>query len=292
MNKFKGLGVALVTPFDGEGKVDFEALKNLLEYIEKVDYYVVLGTTAESATMNGEERDAVVRYVVEYNAGRKPIVVGIGGNNTAEVVQNLKKFDLSGVDGVLSVVPYYNKPNQRGIYAHYAAVLEASPLPVILYNVPGRTGVNMSADTTLKLARDFEGKAVAVKEASGNLSQVAYILKDRPEGFLVLSGDDNLTLPMLAMGGDGVISVSANSFPEKMSTLVHSALEGDVTTAKPLSLELWEATDLLFKEGNPCGVKMALAIKGIIEAGVRLPLVEASEELREDLKKQIEKYEL
>ncbi|MFI3288061.1 MAG: 4-hydroxy-tetrahydrodipicolinate synthase [Rikenellaceae bacterium] len=292
MNRFKGVGVALVTPFDGNGDVDYTALGALLDHTEKVDFYVVLGTTAESATLSAQERDAVVRYVVKHNAGRRPIVVGIGGNNTSEVVRMLGEFNLEGVDAILSVVPYYNKPTQGGIYAHYAAVLEASPLPVILYNVPGRTGVNMAAETTLRLANDFPKKAVAVKEASGNMSQVAYILRDRPQGFLVLSGDDNLTLPILAMGGDGVISVSANAFPSKMSSMVRFGLSGGGSVASSLSLEMWEATDLLFREGNPAGVKMALAIKNIMGAGVRLPLVEASDELREQLTLQIEKYGL
>ncbi len=292
MKSLKGVGVALVTPFKSNGEVDYMALTALLSHTQRVDYYVVLGTTAESATLNQEERNKIVRHVVEHNGGKRPIVVGIGGNNTSEVVRALQNTDLTGVDAILSVVPYYNKPNQAGIYAHYAEVLKHSPLPVILYNVPGRTGVNMTAETTLRLAHDFRGKAVAVKEASGDVSQAAYILRDRPEEFLVISGDDNLTQTIISLGGDGVISVSANCFPEKMCSMVRFALGGETKIAAELSLELWEATDLLFAEGNPVGAKAALELKGVMERTVRLPLVEATENLATKLKSQIDKYEL
>ncbi len=292
MKNLTGTGVALVTPFTQNGEVDYPALSKLLQHTEMVDYLVVLGTTAESATLIGEEKQEVLRYVIEQNGGKKPIVVGVGGNNTAEVTRQLKEMDFTGVDAILSVVPYYNKPNQNGIYAHYAEVLKASPLPVVLYNVPGRTGVNMTAETTLRLAHDFKGKAIAVKEASGDLSQAAYILRDRPEGFLVISGDDNLTLPLIAMGGEGVISVSANCFPEKMSTMVKLALEGNTQGAQKNSLELWEATDLLFAEGNPVGAKTALEIKNITTKNVRLPLVHATTELTNKMKTQIDKFKL
>ncbi len=292
MKNFKGTGVALVTPFDSNNQVDYAALDALLNHTQKVDYYVVLGTTAESVTLTAEEKHNIVRHIVEFNKGQKPIVVGIGGNNTAEVVRQLQTFDLKGVDAILSVVPYYNKPTQEGIYAHYAEILKHSPLPVILYNVPGRTGVNMSAKTTLRLANDFAGRAIAVKEASGNLAQAAYILRDRPSDFLVISGDDNLTLPLISMGADGVISVSANSFPAKMCAMTNNALMGEYAQAAALNLELYEATDLLFAEGNPAGVKEALAIKEIIGRNVRLPLVNISESVSEGLKEQIEKYKL
>ncbi|MFI3298873.1 MAG: 4-hydroxy-tetrahydrodipicolinate synthase [Rikenellaceae bacterium] len=292
MKELRGVGVALVTPFTKEGEVDFGGLTKLLEQTSQCDYYVVLGTTGESVTLSVQERAAVVRHVVGFNRGVRPIVMGVGGNNTAEVVRQLSELDLEGVDAILSVVPYYNKPSQEGIYAHYAEVLKNSPLPVVLYNVPGRTGVNMSAGTTLRLASDFPKKAVAVKEASGNLSQVAYILRDRPEGFLVISGDDNMTLPLLMFGGDGVISVSANCFTEKMCQMVHAALDGDNRVARERSLELFEATDLLFKEGNPVGAKAALEIKGVGTATVRLPLVEASDSLKSELKNNMEKWKL
>lgn len=292
MKEFKGVGVALITPFKVDGTVDYPALTALLNHTEKVDYYVVMGTTAESATLTADEKQNILRHIVSHNVARKPIVYGIGGNNTAEVVHQISHADLSGVDAILSVVPYYNKPSQEGIYRHYAEILNNSPLPVILYNVPGRTGVNMTAATTLRLARDFAGKAIAVKEASGSASQAAYILRDRPEGFLVISGDDNMTLPIISLGGDGVISVSANPFPEAMTQMVHLALDGHTAKAARINLRLHEPTDMLFAEGNPTGAKAALAIKGIIANHLRLPLVPASEKLINDLKIQIEKYDL
>lgn len=290
----KGVGVALVTPFTDGGEVDYAALTSLISHITTggADYMVVLGSTGEPATMTAEEKHRVVRHCVEYNPGNLPIVVGIGGNNTAEVIRTMQTFDLSGVSAILSVTPYYNKPNQAGLYAHFSAVLEEAPLPVILYNVPGRTGVNMTAETTLKLAHAYPGKAIAVKEASGNLSQAAYILRDRPEGFLVLSGEDNLALAMTAMGGDGVISVSANVFTDTMCCMVQSAMAGNVQQSAPLNLSLHEVTDLLFAEGNPVGVKAALALKGIIQNNLRLPLVPASDALVAKLKYQIDKYGL
>lgn len=290
----RGVGVALVTPFTDGGEVDYPALTSLISHITTggVDYMVVLGTTGEPATMTAEEKYNVVRHCVAHNPGNLPIVVGIGGNNTAEVIHTMQTFDLSGVSAILSVTPYYNKPNQNGLFAHYSALLEASPLPVILYNVPGRTGVNMTEETTLKLAHAYPGKAIAVKEASGNLSQAAYILRDRPEGFFVLSGEDNLALAMVAMGGDGVISVSANVFPDTFCCMIHGALAGNIHHAAPLNLNLHEVTDLLFAEGNPVGAKAALAIKGIIGNNLRLPLVSASEALTAKIRHQIDKYGL
>lgn len=290
----RGVGVALVTPFTDGGQVDYPALTSLIEHITNggVDYMIVLGTTGEPATMTAEEKHRVVRHCVENNPGNLPIIVGIGGNNTAEVIRTIQTFDLSGVSAILSVTPYYNKPNQNGLYAHFSAILEASPLPVILYNVPGRTGVNMTAETTLKLAHAFPGKAIAVKEASGNLSQAAYILRDRPKGFFVLSGEDNLSLAMIAMGGDGVISVSANVFPDTFCCMIHAALAGNTHEAAPLNLSLHEVTDLLFAEGNPVGAKAALSIKGMIKNTLRLPLVPASDALIAKIRYQIDKYGL
>lgn len=289
--QFKGVGVALVTPFTPSGAVDFDALGRLLNHTQAVDYYVVLGTTGEPATMSSQECHAVVRFVVEQNQGRKPILVGIGGNNTADVISRVQSFDRTGIDGVLSVVPYYNKPNQEGIFQHYKAVAEASPLPVLLYNVPGRTGVNMTAATTLRLANTLGDKLIGIKEASGNLSQVAMILRDRPQGFLVLSGDDNLTLPLVALGGDGVISVSANAFARTFAPMVHAALKGD-RSAVALNMRLVEVTEQLFEEGNPAGVKGVLAVQGITSPAVRLPLVEASEGLKKKMAEQIKRYAL
>lgn len=290
----KGVGVALVTPFTAGGEVDYSALTALLEHVTAggVDYLVVLGTTGEPATLTAEEKHRVVRHCAAHNPGGLPIVVGIGGNNTAEVIRTMQTFDLSGASAILSVTPYYNKPNQAGLYAHFSAVLEAAPLPVILYNVPGRTGVNMTAETTLRLAHAFPGRAAAVKEASGNLSQAAYILRDRPEGFFVLSGEDNLALATVAMGGDGVISVSANVFPDTFSCMIHAALAGNLRDAARLNLTLHEATDLLFAEGNPVGAKAALSIKGLMENNLRLPLVPASEGLTAKIKAQIDRYGL
>lgn len=290
----RGVGVALVTPFTDGGEVDYPALTSLIQHITAggVDYMVVLGTTGEPATMTAEERHCVVRHCVAHNPGRLPIVVGIGGNDTAEVIRTMQTFDLDGVSAILSVTPYYNKPNQAGLYAHFSAVLAAAPRPVVLYNVPGRTGVNMTAETTLRLAHDFPGKAIAVKEASGNLSQAAYILRDRPEGFFVLSGEDNLALATVAMGGDGVISVSANVFPDTFCCMIHAALAGNLRDAAPLNLQLHEVTDLLFAEGNPVGAKAALAIKGMIGNNLRLPLVPASETLMAKIRAQIDRYGL
>lgn len=293
-HKLSGVGVALVTPFTATGSVDFEALTQLVKHVSDggVDFLVVMGTTAENVTLSKEEKQIVLTHVVRNNSKKLPIVYGIGGNNTADIINTMRTSDLTGVSAILSVVPYYNKPNQEGIFAHFAAVLEAAPLPVILYNVPGRTGVNMTAATTLRLANSYPSKAVAVKEASGNLGQVAYILKGRPEGFAVLSGDDNLTLAMTAMGGDGVISVSANAFPTKFSKMVHHAQAGDFATAARLNLELHAVTDMLFEEGNPAGVKSALRYKSIMQNNLRLPLTPVSEQLEKRIIAEIDKYSL
>ncbi|MFI3262724.1 MAG: 4-hydroxy-tetrahydrodipicolinate synthase [Rikenellaceae bacterium] len=292
MNTFlNGVGVALVTPFTNSGAVDFEALKKLVDFTIAggVDYLVALGTTAETATLTADEKDAVLDCVLATNAGRKSVVVGVGGNNTADVCAQLAKYSREGVNAILSVTPYYNKPSQEGIYQHYKQIATTSTLPVVLYNVPGRTGVNMTATTTLRLANEFSN-IIAVKEASGNLGQVAYILRDRPANFKVISGDDNLSVALISQGGDGVISVAANSFPEVFSEMIHCALKGDYTTAQANLSRLLEATDLLFSEGNPTGVKAALAVKGILENNLRLPLVPSTEKLYASLKEQIEKY--
>lgn len=276
----KGVGVALVTPFTEDGAVDYVALTHLVEHVIAggVDYLVVLGTTAETPTLSFEERQGVIRCVKEVNGGRLPIVLGAGGNCTADVVSYLRTGDFNGIDAVLSVTPYYNKPSQEGIYQHYKAVAEAAPCSVVLYNVPGRTGVNMLPSTVLRLAHDFPN-IIAVKEASGSLSQAAYILKGRPSGFAVVSGDDNLTLPMVALGGSGVISVAANVFPKKFCKMVHLALEGRFAEAAPLHLSMMETVDALFAEGNPSGVKAALACCGLMKNRLRLPLVPVSENL-------------
>ena len=292
-NTFRGVGVALITPFTKELEIDFAALERLIEYdIEGgVSYFVALGTTAESATMTPEEKQAVLSFVVEKVRGRVPLMVGIGGNNTLAVAEEMSRLDLTGADAILSVVPYYNKPNQQGIYEHYKYLAQRAPLPLVLYNVPGRTGVNMSAETTLRLAHEFPN-IIAVKEASGNMGQAGYILRERPENFRVISGDDNTALPLIALGGDGVISVSANAFPQAVSNLIGGALSGDYATARIYQYRLMEATDLLFAEGNPAGVKAALAIKGIVQNYLRLPLVPATQGLYDRLAANMEKFVL
>lgn len=293
MNCLKGVGVALVTPFNEVGDVDYTSLQKLVNFVIDggVDYLVALGTTAETATLSSEEKKKVLDTIIKTNNSRKPIVVGIGGNNTSEVCKQIEEMDFTGIVAVLTVTPYYNKPSQEGIYQHYKAVAGVSKVPVILYNVPGRTGVNMSAATTVRLAREFSN-IVAVKEASGNLNQAAYILRDCPEDFLVISGDDNITLALIAQGGVGVISVAANCYPVKFSHMVKSALNGDYKSAQSDFKQLVEATDALFEEGNPTGAKAALAIKGIITNKLRLPLVSSTEALYSKIKNLIEKYDL
>ena len=291
-NKIQGVGVALITPFKNY-KVDYEALGRMVDYVINggVDYIVALGSTAETATMSLEERDKVLRFIVDKTAGRVPIIAGMGGNDTHALVEQLRTFDLSDTVAILSVVPYYNKPSQEGIYRHFMAVAEASPVPVIIYNVPGRTGINMTAETTLRLAHATE-KIVAVKEACGNVEQMQKILDGRPEQFLVLSGDDALTVELVKRGGNGVISVAANTFPEKFCRCVHDAMEGKIEEAEAEMQELEESINLLFKEGNPVGAKSMTATMGLTCAEVRLPLVEATEGLVEEIKNAIEKYDL
>ena len=288
----KGVGVALITPFNNY-EVDYPALERMVDYVIAggVDYIVALGSTAETATLSLKERDEVLRFIVKHTNGRVPIVAGMGSNNTADLVEQLHTFNLSDVVAILSVVPYYNKPSQEGIYRHFMAVAEASPVPVIIYNVPGRTGLNMTAATTLRLAHATP-KIVAIKEACGNIEQMQAILDGRPEGFLVLSGDDGLTVELVKRGGDGVISVAANSLPERFCGCVHRAIEGNIATAESEMVELTPAIDLLFKEGNPTGVKSMTAAMGLTRSEVRLPLVEGSISLMEDIKSAITKYDL
>lgn len=288
----KGVGVALITPFNNY-EVDYPALERMVDYVIAggVDYIVALGSTAETATLSLKERDEVLRFIVKHTNGRVPIVAGMGSNNTADLVEQLHTFNLSDVVAILSVVPYYNKPSQEGIYRHFMAVAEASPVPVIIYNVPGRTGLNMTAATTLRLAHATP-KIVAIKEACGNIEQMQAILDGRPEGFLVLSGDDGLTVELVKRGGDGVISVAANSLPERFCGCVHRAIEGNIATAESEMVELTPTIDLLFKEGNPTGVKSMTSAMGLTRSEVRLPLVEGSVSLMEDIKSAITKYDL
>ncbi|HQB29008.1 MAG TPA: 4-hydroxy-tetrahydrodipicolinate synthase [Paludibacter sp.] len=272
--KLKGMGVALITPFNADESINYDTLARLIEYQIKngTDYLVVCGTTAETPTLTDQEKEEIRKFVIQINQKRLPIVYGIGGNNTKHVVDIIRNTDLNGVDAILSVTPYYNKPSQEGLYRHYAAIAEASPLPVILYNVPGRTGVNMSAATTLRLANDFPN-IQATKEASGNFTQIDDIIKNKPADFMVISGDDGITFPLITLGAVGVISVIGNAFPKEFSRMVRLALEGDYEKARIIHHRFTELIELLFVEGNPAGVKSMLAVMGMIENVLRLPLV-------------------
>ena len=275
-NKFKGLGVALITPFTKTGEVDYTALRRLLDYqiSNGVDFLCILATTGETPCLTVEEKQKIKDIVVEKVAGRIPILMGCGGNNTSAVVHALKTEDFSGVDGVLSVCPYYNKPSQEGLYQHFKNIAEATPLPVVLYNVPGRVGVNMTAHTTLRLARDCEN-IVAIKEASGNFTQIDDIIKNKPENFDVISGDDGITFPLITLGAVGVISVIGNALPKEFSRMVRLALNGDYSPALHIHHKFTELFKLLFVDGNPAGVKAMLNAMGLIENELRLPLVPA-----------------
>lgn len=273
-NKFKGLGIALITPFKSDGTVDYEALTRLVEYQIKngADFLCIMGTTAETPCLTKEEKANLKSLLVERVAGRVPLLMGCGGNNTAAVVEDLEKGDWKGIDGVLSVCPYYNKPSQEGLYQHYKALSKASPLPIVLYNVPGRTGVNMTAETTLRLAHDFEN-IVAIKEASGNITQMDDIIKNKPDHFDVISGDDGITFPLITLGAVGVISVIGNALPAEFSRMVRLALNGEYEIARAIHHKFAELFKLLFVDGNPAGVKAMLHAMGMIENQLRLPLV-------------------
>ena len=261
----KGMGVALITPFKDDESIDFDALSKLIEYqIQNgIDYLVELGTTAETPTLTEQEKNEVLSFVIERVKERVPIVLGLGGNNTRGIVERLKTESFQGVDAILSVVPYYNKPSQEGIYQHYKAIASATKLPVILYNVPGRTGVNMTAETTLRLAREFDN-IVAIKEASGNITQMDDIIKNKPKDFMVISGDDGITFPLITLGAVGVISVIGNAFPREFSRMVRLALEGDYANALLIHHKFTELFELLFVDGNPAGVKSILSSMGYI----------------------------
>ena len=280
-----GTGVALVTPFKNNTAVDLDALGRLIDHVikNKVEYVVTLGTTGETPTLDAGEKADIIHYTYEKVHGRVPVVVGVGGNNTKELMENLQSYPLEKAVAVLSASPNYNKPSQEGIYQHYLNLADASPKPVIVYNVPGRTGSNISAETTLRLAREVKNIA-GIKEASGNMVQCMHILRDRPADFLVASGDDHLTLPLIACGMDGVISVAANCFPADFSEMVRHCLNGDFESARPLHYKCLEGNDLLFAENNPAGVKAFLKEMGIIENVLRLPLVPLSEELHQKVK--------
>lgn len=268
------MGVALITPFREDESIDFDALAKLIEHQIKngTDYLVICGTTAETPTLSHSEKAQIKEFAVQSAAGRIPLVYGLGGNNTKEVVKAVAEEDLTGYDAILSVTPYYNKPSQEGLYRHYAEIAGASQLPIILYNVPGRTGVNMTAETTLRLANEFRN-VCAVKEASGNFTQIDDIIKNKPADFLVISGDDGITFPLITLGAVGVISVIGNAFPKEFSRMVRLALEGDYKSARLIHYKFTELFNLLFVEGNPAGVKSMLAVMGLIDNNLRLPLV-------------------
>lgn len=276
MSRFdlRGMGVALVTPFKKDKSIDFDAFAKLLDYQIKsgADYLVALGTTAETATLSSKEKEELKRFIAERVAGRVPLVIGCGGNNTAAVIEELKTLNTDDFGAVLSVVPYYNKPSQEGIYQHYSAIAKSSPLPIILYNVPGRTGVNMSAETTLRLAAEHPN-IIGVKEASGNISQMDEIIKKKHPDFLVISGDDGITFPLITLGAAGVISVIGNAFPKEFSKMVRLALNGDYDAARNIHHKFTDLFSLLFIDGNPAGVKCLLHAMGFIENELRLPLV-------------------
>jgi len=284
MEKFYGTGVAMVTPFDENGQVDYAGLRNLINYLIDggVEYLVSLGTTGESVTLSKEEKKKIFEFTVQVAAGRVNLIAGIGGNNTYEIVNEVKSFNIAGYDAILSASPAYNKPTQEGIYQHYKAIAEVSPLPIILYNVPGRTGSNVSAETTVRLAKDFKN-IIGIKEASGNFDQLNQIMRDKPENFLLISGDDPISLPMISLGGVGVISVVGNALPRLFSDMIRLCLKGDFKAAQPAHSSVIEFTRLMFAEGNPAGVKTALKALGVCGDKVRLPLVQVSAKLAEKI---------
>ena len=285
MEKIKGTGVALVTPFNVDLSVDYVGLEKLLNHqIEGgIDYLVLMGTTGESAVLSKVEKKKIITFCKKINAGRLPIVLGVGGNNTLGLVEDIKSTDFSDIDAILSVSPCYNKPTQEGIYQHYKMIAKACPLPIILYNVPGRTASNMAAETTLRLANDFEN-IIAIKEASGDMDQIMKIIKNKPADFVVLSGDDGLTLPMIYMGSEGVISVIGQSHPKEYSAMVAEGRKGNITNANALHYNIYDYYGPLYAEGNPAGVKACLELLGICKGVVRPPLVELSSSIRDQLK--------
>jgi 4-hydroxy-tetrahydrodipicolinate synthase len=291
-SKFEGTGVALVTPFTQNGSIDFDALARILDYTAEggVDYYVVSGTTGEPATMSKKERQELLKFIVKNNSKKLPIVWGAGGNNTQEIVDTLKETDLTGVDAILSVSPYYTKPSQEGIYQHYLKIADNSPLPVLLYNVPGRTSANVTAATSLRLAT--HKNIIGIKEAASDITQSMEIAKGKPEDFLLISGDDMLTLPMTTYGGIGAISVLANAFPMKFSQMVNQSLKGNYSEASKLLFDFIDINPLMYCESSPVGIKTALAYLGICSDQVRLPLVPASQKLKAEIESNIRKYEL
>ncbi len=292
IQKFLGTGTAIVTPFHREGSIDFKSFETLINYqIDNgVNYIVFLGTTGESVTQSPAEQNAVVNFAVEIVDRRVPVVVGIGGNNTQAITDTMQNTSFDGIDAVLSVSPYYNKPQANGLFYHYKEIASACPVPVIMYNVPGRTGSNIDSDTCLRIAHDVDN-VIAVKEASKDLEQCARIIKDKPEGFLVISGSDELTLPFMALGGDGVISVIANAFPGEFSRMVTLCLENRFEEARKLHLDLLDIINAIYAEGSPSGIKAVLARKGLCKNVVRLPLAKVSKALMSHIGKLVQESE-
>lgn len=289
MKKFRGTGVAIITPFKNDSSIDFAALGRVVNHVINggVNYIVALGTTGESVTLTKDEKKAVISYVIEAIDNRVPLVVGIGGNNTQEVINTIRYTEFAGVDGILSVAPYYNKPSQRGMFQHFKAIATCSPVPIILYNVPGRTCSNISSDTCLELAHECEN-IVGVKEASGDLTQIMRIIKGKPENFSVISGDDLMSIPVISVGGAGVISVLANAFPTHTSELVNHALKNNFKSARDLQFRLLEIIELLFIEGNPAGVKDMMSLMSICQNNLRLPLVPVSRPIHTRIQKAVD----
>ena len=283
----------MITPFTADGRVDYEALGRMIDYVIEggADYIVALGTTAETPTLYIQERAVVAMFIANQIRHRVPLVIGVGGNSTSEVLDQLREFDLRGADAILSVTPYYNKPSQEGLYQHFKVVSEHSPLPIILYNIAGRTGVNMTAETTLRIAADFPN-IIGIKEASGNIGQIQEIIDRRREGFLVLSGDDGIAVDVMRCGGDGVISVAVNAFPRRFMACIDLAKRGDFDAAETAFAPMHEVVEALFAEGNPTGVKCALSILGLIGNRLRLPLVAGTPALEARLRELIRTYDL
>lgn len=290
MKKFRGTGVAVVTPFKNDSSIDFTAMGRVINHVIKggVNYIVAMGTTGEASTLTKDEKKALISYVIEAVDNRVPLVVGIGGNNTQEVINYIRQSDLNGVDGILSVAPYYNKPSQRGIFEHFKAIATCSPLPVIIYNVPGRTSSNISSDTCLELAHGCEN-IVAVKEASGDIAHIMRILKGKPESFLVISGDDGMIIPITAAGGSGVISVMANAFPRQTCELVNHCLKSNYKAARDIHFNFMETIELLFADGNPSGIKAFLSVMNLCQNILRLPLVPVNKNIFSRIQKAVEK---
>lgn len=291
MKKIKGTGVAIVTPFKNDTSIDFSALKKITEHVigGGVNYIVVMGTTGEAATLTKDEKKAVLSYVLEITDKRVPVIAGIGGNNTQEVINCLRYADLNDVDAILSVVPYYNKPGQKGIFQHFKTIAGCSPVPVILYNVPGRTCCSMSAETCIELAHECENIA-GIKEASGDMTQVTKIIKGKPENFVLLSGDDMLSIPVISLGGSGVISVLANAFPSQCSEMIGHALKNNFRTARELQFRMVEMIELCFAEGNPSGIKAMLSALNLSHNILRLPLVPVSRPMLSRIQKAVEEF--